>query len=357
MTEPSNVVGPTAAQSRPASPRRGAGAYRAWNWARRILLLAWLAVASLGIVGQAVRDRSAAWGVLFYIPLPIVGLSAVALDALLLGRAVRRGRFALAVIGLALALVSSWPMWGWGNGSQTSPQVAVRLLQWNIRWGGQDDPASDPKQAIFARIVGEKPDIVVLSESPNSDWMEELATRLGPGWNFSKCAFPSKSEEYRCRFALLARGEISIENRSEIQNGRLVRAAVRIDGKPIRLLLVDGRSELRIWRTPLLREVQAQVEAAAARAEPIDVIAGDFNSVSRSRGFDSFAEMAGGFQLAARQSRGWRGTFPIWLPMYDIDHVWLRRDWPITHAKIFTDFSSDHRGQVVDFMPGGTNPN
>lgn len=312
-------------------------------------------VAALGTLGQIVRDRSAVWAVLMYIPLPVVGLAAVALDAACAGRAMRR-RFLLSALGLAAAVASSWPMWGRGRGiSLPAESNPVRLLQWNVRWGGNEKgEPGESAQAIIRQIVRRRPDIVAISESPNTPWLADLAQQLGPNWNFVKSAFPNNSRAYRCRFGLLARGEITLESQREVSDGRLACAVVNIDGRPIRLLLVDGRSELRIWRTPLLRDVRAEVEAAAARGAPIDVLVGDFNSVSRSRGFDSFGATAGGFHLASRSATGWRGTFPAWAPLYDIDHVWLRNDWPIAHAELFTDFNSDHRGQVVAFVPRPT---
>ena len=91
----------------------------------------------------------------------------------------------------------------------------------------------------------------------------------------------------------------------------------------------------------------AACRRAREAGEPIDALAGDFNSVARSLGFDAIE--AEGYALASRSSRGWRGTFPSGLPAYDIDHVWARRELPGLRSELFTELASDHRGQVARF--------
>jgi endonuclease/exonuclease/phosphatase family metal-dependent hydrolase len=56
---------------------------------------------------------------------------------------------------------------------------------------------------------------------------------------------------------------------------------------------------------------------------------------------------AQGYALASRSSSGWRGTFPAWLPVYDIDHVWLRPGLIVQSCTLFNGPVSDHRGQIV----------
>lgn len=116
----------------------------------------------------------------------------------------------------------------------------------------------------------------------------------------------------------------------------------------VRLLVVDGVSDPRAWRTPLLHGVAAACDQAAAAGEPIDLIAGDFSSPGRCVGFDAFARAgAAGYSLASRSSGGWRASYPVVLPVLDIDHVWVRSDWTVTGCDLFSSTHSDHRGQVV----------
>jgi endonuclease/exonuclease/phosphatase (EEP) superfamily protein YafD len=80
---------------------------------------------------------------------------------------------------------------------------------------------------------------------------------------------------------------------------------------------------------------------------PFHVVVGDFNSLSRSVGFDDLREL--GFVLASSRARGWRGTYPSALPLYDIDHVWAAREAGLTPTtcRMFSSPSTNHRGQTV----------
>ncbi len=72
-------------------------------------------------------------------------------------------------------------------------------------------------------------------------------------------------------------------------------------------------------RLPFLGAIDQICRDAAGAGRSFDVVAGDFNTPSRSIGFDALT--AQGYTLASRAASGWRGTFPAWLPVYDIDHV------------------------------------
>jgi endonuclease/exonuclease/phosphatase (EEP) superfamily protein YafD len=112
-------------------------------------------------------------------------------------------------------------------------------------------------------------------------------------------------------------------------------------------LFVDGQSQVTLERTPMLHDIARACSQAYNSGEPIDLIVGDFNAVSRSIGFDAVESAGGGFVLASRFCAGWRGSWPSFFPLFDIHHVWARSDWTIVSCRLFTNFASDHRGQVV----------
>jgi endonuclease/exonuclease/phosphatase (EEP) superfamily protein YafD len=122
-------------------------------------------------------------------------------------------------------------------------------------------------------------------------------------------------------------------------------ATVVSDKGTMRILVVDGESSPLLSRTQRLSDVLALTRAASKRGQSIDLIAGDFNAVGRSIGFDAFADK--GFRLASDRARGWRGTFPSWCPLYDIDHVWVGGYPSATECTFVTNRHTDHRGQVV----------
>ena len=81
---------------------------------------------------------------------------------------------------------------------------------------------------------------------------------------------------------------------------------------------------------------------------PYNVILGDFNTPSRSLGFPELERLE--YRLTGRSSSGLRGTFPAWLPVYDIDHVWRAKDLGLDSCKFFNGPHTDHRGQVVRIL-------
>ncbi len=109
--------------------------------------------------------------------------------------------------------------------------------------------------------------------------------------------------------------------------------------------MVNGLSSPIRPRGPFLRAIANSCREAEASGKPYDLVLGDFNTPSRSR---SFADLeALGFRLAGRETRGWRGTFPSWLPVYDIDHVWIARHLHLASCMFFNGPHTDHRGQIV----------
>ena len=125
-----------------------------------------------------------------------------------------------------------------------------------------------------------------------------------------------------------------------------VTAEVR--GRRLRLLCVDGQSNPFQSRLPFLVAITDLCRAASAAGRPFDLVVGDFNTPARSLGFDAMMDQ--GYTLASKSDAGWRGTFPSWLPLYDIDHVWLARDLGLGSCTFFNGPHTDHRGQVVRIL-------
>jgi endonuclease/exonuclease/phosphatase (EEP) superfamily protein YafD len=94
-----------------------------------------------------------------------------------------------------------------------------------------------------------------------------------------------------------------------------------------------------------LHAIAAACREADSIGRPYDLILGDFNTPSRSPGFDELEEI--GYRLAGRSALGWRGTFPALAPVYDIDHVWLGPRIRLDSCTFFHGPYTDHRGQIV----------
>ena len=319
-------------------------ARRVAHWLARGTLL----LLALGAVGQAARDRNVILALMMYVPLVPVGLGAILLDALMKGRALRRPRFGLSLAGAPAAAWGAALMLG-----TTPPDVPpagsteITLLHWNVMWGG-NDPGKWRETA--AHIIPRKPDLVVLSEAPADDMIVDAFAAMGGDWNTVYITNPPGSRYWYNPF-VCSRGPLKLERRIDIRNGAAMSVLAGVKGRTVRLLVVDGRSDPRLPRTPMLHDIASALDDAARRGEPFDLVVGDFNSVGRSVGFDAVAVAGGtGYRRAAEYCRGWRATWPAPLPLYDIDHVWVRNSLAgarVLGCELFTGRRTDHRGQFV----------
>jgi endonuclease/exonuclease/phosphatase (EEP) superfamily protein YafD len=323
----------------PARPSRRA-------WRGRVLqvsatLIALALVASLA--GQLLRDRWVVTALLMYIPLPFVGLASVAVDLLRGGRTLRRPRFGFAGIGLLSAVFGALPLVAWGPKTiPTSGGRTLTVMQWNVRWGGT---GGEPGwQSIVADVRQRSPDVLVLSEAPGQERVSEMLGQLGHAWQSVHVENPPQAH-YLYRLVVASHYPVMFERQTPITNGMTMEATVVSDKGTLRVLVVDGESSPLLPRTQRLSDVLALWRAASQRGRPIELVAGDFNAVGRSIGFDAFP--AKGYRLASDRARGWRGTFPSWCPLYDIDHVWVGGYPSVTECTFVANRHTDHRGQVV----------
>jgi endonuclease/exonuclease/phosphatase family metal-dependent hydrolase len=306
---------------------------------------------ALGLVGFAVRDRSLLLAFLLYLPLLPLGVVSVGLGLWSRRSISTRLRGTLIVIGLVSIITnSSWMLGlgrGPGAGTTSQPQGrTLSVLHWNVQWGRYWNKPQTEWKAMVTEIVGQNPDIVVLSEAPPYYEMYQDLDRL-PGYRFVVFVQSNPGDRHTYHLFVSARWPVRLIRRVLISNGAAAVVQVDHPERPVRLLFVDGRSKVTLERTPMLHDVARACSQAYYSGEPIDLIAGDFNAVSRSIGFDAVESAGGGYLLASRFCGGWRGSWPSLFPLFDIDHVWVRSDWTLVSCRLFTNFASDHRGQVV----------
>lgn len=308
-----------------------------------------LALDLAALAGFLGRDRDAWLALLMYLPLAPLGLASAGLDLARRGRGLKRPRFALTVIGLAAVAWSCSEMIGRGPAPATSTGEEIRLLHWNVLWGGR--PNTDATWAsIEDDIVRRAPDVVVLSEAPPDARLDSLTRRLGPAWTSTRLEHAPGSA-YWYKLVALARWPVQEGRPVAIRNGAALDVRIDRPGRPLRLLVVDGQSRPTQSRSPMLRDVAEACRRAAEEGEPYDALAGDFNAVARSLGFDAIRSAAGGYEAASRSSLGWRGTWPMPLPIYDIDHVWVRLPPRVLRCDLLANLACDHRGQLVLLAP------
>jgi endonuclease/exonuclease/phosphatase family metal-dependent hydrolase len=221
------------------------------------------------------------------------------------------------------------------------------VLHWNVQWGGGLRRAPRTWAAQRAKILQWRPDIVVLSEPAARSALPELVRDFGPGAECVGIPLRRASRNWLV-CAVCSRWPVRLEERVELPGGEAMSAVVEVRGHPVRFLIVDGKSNPFRSRLPFLRAIVDSCQSAASAGRPYDGVVGDFNTPSRSIGFDALCTQ--GYQLASRSSNGWRGTFPSWLPLYDIDHVWLRPGLRVRSCTLFNGSATDHRGQFVRIL-------
>jgi endonuclease/exonuclease/phosphatase family metal-dependent hydrolase len=304
----------------------------------------------LGLVGFFVRDRSVLLAFLLYLPLLPIGAAGLCLGAWRHRSIPRRLRCLLILTGLLSTVSASLWMFGRGPGSSVGSQdQGLSLLHWNVLWGGFWNRHLTQWESIVEEIVNRNPDILVLSEAPPLFRMYRAFDRL-PGRRFIVSIPSSRRESHAYHLFVLARWPVRFERRVPIVNGAA--AVVQIDHPegPVRLMVVDGQSRVTRLRTPMLQDIARACAGASDSGQPIDLVVGDFNAVSRSIGFDALERAGGGYHLASRSCVGWRGSWPSPFPVFDIDHVWVRAGWQVLGCRLFTNFATDHRGQIVSLV-------
>ena len=296
---------------------------------------------TLAVIGYVVRDRTVWLAVLMYLPMVLVAPLAIVAQAVAFERARWKRRAAVMVVAAVGLFASVRSMRG--DGFTGRPADALYVVQWNVQWGrdaaGWRETVRQIRQAV--------PDIVILSEAPDDEKISDLCRALGDEWTFQVLRHP-RGSRYWYALAVASRWPVMSAGR-ELPNGIGLMVMTGPPQDPWRLLVVDGVSDPLVSRTPMLAEVAASARGTAETGFPYDVIAGDFNAVSRSVGFDELEQL--GFTLASRSARGWRGTYPAALPLYDIDHVWLGREHQAAGCVMLDSPGTNHRGQLVFIKP------
>ena len=166
--------GPTMSRSSPRKDGRmnaGRTARYALSVLRRaclqMLVLSVIALNLLALIGFFVRDRSRWVALLLYLPLLPVGLASITLVVAFRRPASRSGRAIVLALGLISISASGTWMIGWRHPVRPRPEDRrLRLLHWNVWWGGMAVEKTRPWKDIGQEIVDRKPDLIVLSEAP-----------------------------------------------------------------------------------------------------------------------------------------------------------------------------------------------
>src|SRR5512135_726692 len=115
---------------------------------------------------------------------------------------------------------------------------------------------------------------------------------MGAAWSAVKVEHAPRSH-YWYRLVVLSRWPVRKQRLVSTHNGVALAVTVDQPGRPIRILVVGGHSTITPFRTPMLHDVAQACRRAATAGTPFDLVAGDFNAVARSVGFDALGAVAG----------------------------------------------------------------
>lgn len=309
------------------------------------LVLAWL-------VGRVVSDRFLWSQFLFWIPTPIAALAALIGTLALAARrnqdgATTRPRIAAAGLfatGLAIAAFSLGREHRvWARSAPTDG--ALRLLHCNIHW-----PDREHAPDVMAYLATRDDDLIVLTE-PGWLLLDERGSQLAlAGWTVLRTG----------RFAVLSRLPI-IEARPLVRAEQSDLTLLRVDASArglgdLRICLADLPSDPRRPRMASAERLRALLDGdsadASSRSDPLetfDMVLGDLNNTPRAASLD---RLFPGMRDAQRDAgRGIGGSWPAWLPLWQLDHVLLGpRLRAVDYILVDTGLSA-HRAQEVALVP------
>ena len=265
-----------------------------------------------------------------------VALLGVPLALLLRWRAV-----AVAVAVLAIphaAALSSVVPFGTTQAVAAAPATPVRVSTINAYWSNWDG------QALLDYVMGTDPDVLVIQEADRR-WRDTLL-RIGARYPH---AVPEDWREARdvivfSRFPILG----GIRRFPEGQGFHYQTADLDIDGRAVTVIGVHPPLPAGRRFTDMRNAYFAAIAEVAGQSEHPVIVAGDFNSTVWSPHFADLTE-ASDLRNAA-DGRGWRPTWPSWLPLagIPIDHILVSDDFTVRVVQRGPNIGSDHFPVTAD---------
>lgn len=292
---------------------------------RTILVLCLIARIFWGM-GRNLGEQGLAASLMYYLPAPLIVLAMI-LAAILLWR--RKW------LCIAAALLALWPAVvtvqenRWTARPPAASEAAgatLSVLHWNVcrGWGGW------PRLAATIAGTPGGSELVILSEVQNKNDAEVLVGLL-PQFPYQRYAVPML---VLSKYPL---GEVKVLARRK--GLRVYELELEQGEEPWRFQVLDVGADPDLEREPLLVALRAKIE----ERQP-DFLAGDFNTPRTSR---LLSPPAPGFVHAYNEAgQGWSYTWPTFLPVLAIDHLFVREERvEVQSYKIESSPWSDHRLQ------------
>lgn len=295
--------------------------------------LPWILV-SIGIFAVllrlTLRDRWFPLSTIYYaFPLPICAL--IGLITAAIWR--RRLRWhALASFLCSLLLLICLALTTFEHNPHRTNESSIRILFWNVLkghlgWEGIAD--------VIAELDA---DIIVLVE-------------ITPKTETTRAFWSSRFPEHHVvavdrSMILLSRFPISDDQMDGLEEMGNVRTyALDVPSGTIDLVHADLKSKPLQSRRPAMEKL---ISNLAEMNERPTLLMGDFNTPSSSVLFDPLrANFSNAFDAAGH---GFNVTWPVPVPIMDLDQVWASAHWDILACDIRSSIRSDHRMLVTDLI-------
>lgn len=280
------------------------------------------------IVRLSVKDHLPILSIVYYAS-PVIVLAVLAATAGVGWMAKRRRRLAaLSLVAAGACLVWWWQV-SFFDAPDRSEPADLRIVYWNtcrdvLGWDGK-----------IETIKQHDPHLIALAE-------------VSDDWDIWEAAFP----DYTATDAgggtmLLCKGKESITQSTHGPLGEFGyyrRARVQIGSTEMIVLMVDVISDPRLSRREAIERILAVAEDDMSK--PM-LILGDFNTPADSVHFDLLRDrqFSGAFES---HGQGYAATWPVPIPVMQIDHVWANRHVEITRCRHLWSSKSDHRPVLVN---------
>ncbi len=216
----------------------------------------------------------------------------------------------------------------WNRPPETLPENNIRVLHWNTARGalGVD--------SIVQQVVDDIPDIVLISEPPRGQVMADIANH----------ALGMKNIYAEGGMSLVSHYPINYLGTIDLPAGAGWHAVVETDYGPLEIAAIDLISRPNLDRRPAMAKLEAWLEKRTSNI-PL-VVLGDFNTPHDAPALKPLRKR---LDLAyAKGGRGWPYTWPVPLPLFNIDHTWVSRDITVNDFILKQTRFSDHKRQVAD---------
>lgn len=281
-------------------------------------------------VRLTIRDSIPGLSAIYYAtPWPI--LTAAALFPAILWARRRRWPIAAGFLFVALVCGAAWVRNAFHFHKPTGT-ATIRVAYWNTCRPGSELPAAlDLINSIHADIFG-------LAETNSK--VRNIHPR--PEWATGQ---PGKQILHLRRHMLLATPQPTTQLHDGLLNdrGQYALTQTELHGRKILILMADFDAIIAWSRKPAFDRLIQLIDAIGD--QPL-IVMGDFNTPLDSTFFAPLrARLRHTFETAGS---GYAKTWPMPLPVLDIDHIWVSHHFRIVHSEHRSSLLSDHRPVIAD---------